>query len=424
MTPRYSAPSTPSDAATHKSASRSVSLHEYLQQRSGSPLRRSTAADLRPVVSLVAATNRFGFDLLQKLIGGAPTENLLISPASIATALAMTYNGAGDDTARAMAGTLGVQGLTLAEVNQAHAALWADLAQADPLVTFAAANSLWARLGIPFLPDFMQRNREFYQAEVANLNFSDPQAAPTINTWVSEQTHGKITEIVSPPINPLAILFLINALYFKGQWQQQFDRAATQPGVFHGLADQPCDLMRQSGKFRYLAGPDFQAISLPYGAGRFSLYVFLPAVKVGLAGFLARWLPQAADRWNEWMREFREQDGVIALPRLKIAYSKSLNAALKALGMAVAFDNTAADFSAMCPDATGGLVFIADVRHKTFMEVNEEGTVAAAVTKVEMWLRSLPPPPFEMVVDRPFFCAIRDDVTGAILFAGVVVSPE
>jgi serpin B len=375
---------------------------------------------------LVSAINRFGFDLLQKLIGGAPAENLLIAPASIAAALAMTYNGAGGDTARAMAGVLGVNSLRLAEVNQAHAALWADLAQADPLVTFAAANSLWASLGIPFLPDFMQRNREFYQAEVANLNFSDPQAVPTINAWVGEQTHGKITEIVSPPINPLAILFLINALYFKGQWRQQFDRAATRPGVFHGLAgqEQPCDLMRQSGKFRYLAGPDFQAISLPYGAGRFSLYVFLPAVKVGLAGFLARWLPQAADRWHEWMREFREQDGVIALPRLKIACSKSLNAALKALGMAIAFDATAADFSAMCPGATDGLVFIADVRHKTFMEVNEEGTVAAAVTKVEMWLRSLPPPPFEMLVDRPFFCAIRDDVTGAILFAGIVVSPE
>ena len=375
---------------------------------------------------LVAASNRFGFDLLQKLAGSAPTENLLISPASIAAALAMTYNGAGGDTARAMADVLGVQDLTLAEVNQAHAALWADLAQADPLVTFETANSLWARLGIPFLPDFIERNREFYRAEVATLNFGDPQAAPTINAWVSEQTHGKITEIVRPPINPLAILFLINALYFKGQWRQQFDRAATGPGVFHGLAgqEQPCDLMRQSGKFRYLAAPDFQAISLPYGAGCFSLYVFLPAVKVGLAGFLARWLPQAAGRWNAWMTEFQEQDGVIALPRLKIAYSKSLNVALQALGMAVAFDDTAADFSAMCPGAVGGLVCIADVLHKTFMEVNEEGAVAAAVTKVEMWLRSLPPPPFEMIVDRPFFCAIRDDVTGAILFTGVVVNPD
>jgi len=373
----------------------------------------------------VGAINRFGFDLLRALTGGAPAENRLISPASVATALAMTYNGAGGDTARAMADVLGVKSLSLAELNQAHAALWADLTQADPLVTFEAANSLWARLGIPFLPDFMQRNQESYRAAVINLDFGDPRAAATINAWVSEQTHGKITEIVSPPIHPLAILFLINALYFKGQWRQKFDAAMTRPGVFHGLSGQeyPCDLMRQSGKYRYLAEPGFQAICLPYGAGRFGFYIFLPASDLGLAGFLDRWFSRGATQWNAWLGQFWEQDGQIALPRLKIAYNKSLNAALKALGLAAAFDPTAADFSAMCPGATDGLVFIADVLHKTFMEVNEAGTVAAAVTKVEMWLRSLPPPPFEMVVDRPFFCAIRDDVTGVILFAGVVVNP-
>ena len=374
---------------------------------------------------LVSTINRFGFRLLLALAGDAPAENLLISPASLAAALAMTYNGAAGDTARAMAEVLGLEGLRLDEINRAHAALWAALVGADPQVTFEAANSLWARLGIPFLPDFMQRCREFYSAEVANLDFDDPHAPDTINAWVNNQTHGKISAIVEPPIHPLTILFLINALYFKGRWTSQFLKSATRQGVFQLLdgRGKPCPMMTQSGKNPYLEGPNFQAISLPYGAGRFSLYVFLPAAELGLDGFLKCLDREDWGVWTGWMGEFREQEGVISLPRFRLAYGKSLNDALSALGMRVAF-GAAADFSAMCPDVEPGLVYIADVRHKTFMEVNEEGTVAAAVTKVEMRMRGLPPPPFRMVVDRPFFCAIRDNETGVIVFAGVVVEPE
>ena len=261
---------------------------------------------------------------------------------------------------------------------------------------------------------------------MTNLDFNAPQAPATINAWVSEQTHGKITEMVTPPIHPLTILFLINALYFKGQWRRQFDKAATRQGLFH-LPDgqkKSCALMRQSGEYLYLAGPGFQAIHLPYGAGRLSLQVFLPEAELGLAGFVKRLAGDPAAIWARWLGMFEHCTGTIALPRFKVSYSKSLNQALKGLGMDIAFSDVRADFSAMCPNVTPGLVYIAEVLHKTFMEVNEEGTEAAAVTKVEMRVRGLPPPPFEMVVDRPFFCAIRDEVTGAILFAGVVVSPE
>ncbi len=374
---------------------------------------------------LVSAINRFGFRLLRELAGAAPAENLLISPASLSAALSMTYNGAAGETAQAMAEALCLEGLSLDEINRAHAALWAALASADPQVTFEAANSLWARLGIPFLPDFMQRNREFYGAEVANLDFSDPQASDIINAWVNNQTHGKISGIVEPPIHRLTILFLINALYFKGQWASQFDKAATTQGVFHLLDGQEkrCPLMTQSGKYPYMEGPGFQAISLPYGAGRFSLYVFLPAAELNLAGFLNMLGTNDVSAWNAWMGELREQDGVITLPSFKVSYAKSLNDALSALGMAVAFGDNS-DFRAMSPLGEDPGIYIADVRHKTLMEVNEEGTVAAAVTKVEMRLRGLPPPPFKMVVDRPFFCAIRDNETGVIVFVGVVVEPE
>jgi serine protease inhibitor len=374
---------------------------------------------------LVGAINRFGFNLLRELAGAAPTENLLISPASVSAALSMTYNGAAGETTTAMAEALCLDDLSLDDLNRAHAALWAALAQADPQVTFEVANSLWAKTGIPFLPDFMARNREFYGAEVANLDFADPQATDIINAWVNNQTHGKIADIVEPPIEPLTILFLINALYFKGQWSNQFNVAATKPGVFHLLdgRGKSCPMMTRSDTYPYMEGPGFQAISLPYGAGRFSLCVFLPAAELGLAGFLERLAHEGLGAWTEWMEGFWKRDGSITLPRFKVAYSKSLNEALKALGMAVAFGDTA-DFRAMSPLGEDPGISIADVLHKTFMEVNEEGTVAAAVTKVEMAGRCIPPPPFKMVVDRPFFCAIRDNETGVIVFAGVVVDPE
>jgi serine protease inhibitor len=374
---------------------------------------------------LVGAINRFGFRLLRELAGDAPAENLLISPASLSAALSMTYNGAAGETARAMAEALCQEGLSLDEINRAHATLWAALASADPQVTFEAANSLWARLGIPFLPDFMQRNREFYGAEVANLDFGDPQAADIINAWVNSQTHGKIADIVEPPIDPLTILFLINALYFKGQWRHQFDKTATKSGVFH-LPDgrgKPCPLMTQSGTYLYLEGLGFQAISLPYGAGRLCLYVFLPAAELSLAGFLNMLGTNDVSAWNAWMGELRERDGVITLPSFKVSYAKSLNDALSTLGMGVAFGDNS-DFRAMSPLGEDPGIYIANVLHKTVMEVNEEGTVAAAVTKVDMMLKYIPPPPFKMVVDRPFFCAIRDNETGVIVFAGVVVEPE
>lgn len=386
--------------------------------------------DTRIAPPLITAINRFGLRLLRELAGKVPAENLLISPASVSAALSMTYNGAGGETARAMAETLCLEGLKLEEVNRAHASLWAALASADPQVTFESANSLWARLGIPFRADFLARNREFYGAEVTNLDFSDPGAAAVINAWVGRQTHGKITEIVAPPVHPLTILFLINALYFKGQWSNRFDAATTRPGIFHlqNGREKPCPMMAQQGKYPYLEGPGFQAVSLPYGTGRFSLYVFLPAERVGLAGFLERLARDGLDAWDTWMSalvmdEFSKREGIITLPRFKVEYGKGLNDALKAMGMAIAFGDEA-DFRGMSPLGEDPGIYIADVLHKTFMEVNEEGTVAAAVTKVEMKLRCAPPPPFRMVVDRPFFCAIRDNETGVIVFAGIVVEPE
>lgn len=371
--------------------------------------------------TLAAAYNRFAFQLFAELAGRQPGENLFISPVSIAFALAMTWNGAAGETQRAIAKTLELAGLDHEAINRGSAALMRSLASIDPQVTLAVGNSLWAREGVRFAPAFLERNREYYQAELATLDFADPQAPAAINRWVRKRTGGKIERIVDQ-IDDSAILFLVNAIYFKGSWSRKFDERQTEAGTFTlpGGRQKRHPMMRQSGEYRYLEGNGFQAVSLPYGGGDLSMYVFLPDRRSDLAGF---YKALDARNWDGWMRRFDRTDGTIVLPRFKLEYEQTLNEPLKRLGMAVAFDPRRADFSNMVEDRAARLC-VDEVKHKTFVEVNEQGTEAAAVTSVGVALASfMPKQPFQMRVDRPFFCAIRDDRTGALLFVGAIVDP-
>lgn len=370
---------------------------------------------------LVSSNIKFGFKLILELLKKESGKNILISPSSVAAALAMTYNGAGGKTQQDMAATLELQGMSLEEVNHANAALKAALEEINSKVQLVLANSLWANKDIPFKLDFMQRNQEFYHADIANLDFSNPGAAQIINGWVSKKTGGKIKEIVEPPIDPLTILVLINAIYFKGKWSVPFEKANTKDGVFTlpGGKQKKVPMMSQSGDYLYFKGEDFQAVSLPYGDGRISMYIFLPDRNISLDEFQGK---LSFDNWNDWMSQFHIMKGSIALPRFKIEYDAKLNDTLKTLGMAIAFDENRADFTGMCPFPPG-IVYIGKVMHKTFMEVNEEGTEAAAATSVEMKALSISTS-FTMIVDRPFFCAIRDNKTKSVLFMGSIVVPE
>ncbi|MBF2073194.1 MAG: serpin family protein [Synechococcales cyanobacterium C42_A2020_086] len=368
---------------------------------------------------LIEANTRFGFKLFSQVWQPSNATNLLISPSSIAMALTMTYNGASGSTQQAIATALEIQNLTLEELNAANAALRTSLETADPQVKLAIANSLWGRQDFAFNPDFLQRNQQFYDAEIASLDFASPEATDRINTWVNQNTEGKIPTIIDR-IDPQHVLFLINAVYFNGTWTTQFNPAATQDRPFTRLdgSQKNHPLMSQSGSYLYRETEQFQAISLPYGEGRFSLYVFLPSPDSNLNEFLQTLTPE---NWNRWMSEFARRPGAIRLPKFTFEYNTSLNEVLQALGMAVAFDPNQADFSNLSDTPT----FISDVKHKTFIEVNEEGTEAAATTSVGIAVTSAPvDPPFEMVVDRPFFCAIRDNQTGSLLFMGAVVDPE
>ena len=367
---------------------------------------------------LVQANNGVGFRLFNELIG--ENENIFISPASILTALAMTYNGAEGETKEAMHDALLFQNMTLDEINKSFADLLTVLQNPDPEVEIAVANSLWARAGFDFRDDFLRRNKKYFMAEVDVLDFSQDNAANIINSWVKANTRDKIEDIVEAPLNVETILFLINAIYFNGAWTEPFDPKLTREALFTLVdgteKDHPS--MFRGGDIRAMQNNLFQAVRLPYGKNeRVGMYVFLPIREKNLEELHAE---LNSENWDKWLSSFVELSGDISIPRFKFAYETSLNSALKALGMEVAFDENHADFSGM--HSIPPRLFISEVKHKTYVEVNEEGTEAAAATSVEMAATSMPDR-FTMYVDRPFFFAIVDDMTGIILFMGSVYEP-
>jgi serpin B len=370
---------------------------------------------------LVSANTSFGFKLFAEVAKQDAGKNVFISPASVGLALAMTYNGAAGETKQGMERALEIQGMHHDELNRAYAQLRQALESADPKVELNIANSLWARKGVTFNPDFIQRDKQFYGAEVTALDFGDPGSAATINSWVAGKTKGKIDHIVDQ-IDAQSILFLINAIYFKGKWSFEFDKAKTKDETFTTGAHQQkrVPMMHRSESYDYYEGKAFQAVSLPYGNGRTSMYIFLPAQDSSLEAFQKN---LTAANWESWMKQFVQTRGSIAMPRFKIEYEVGLNDALKALGMGVAFDADRADFSGIVQGAERA--YISRVKHKTFAEVNEEGTEAAAVTSIEMRATSARiQKTFQMIVDHPFICAIRDNKTGTVLFVGSITDPQ
>jgi serine protease inhibitor len=383
--------------------------------RTESPMSQTVNPDKK----LVASNTKFGFKLFSEVLKKDQGANIFVSPSSVAMALAMTYNGAVGTTQQAMAKALEYNGLSLQQINSSNAALKEMLLNPDPSVQLTIANSLWANSNASLNPDFLQRNREFYSSRVTNLDFTSSGAADTINNWVKDSTQGKINKIVEQ-ISPDQVMFLINAIYFKGAWKERFDKSQTSYHPFNLASGQQKQLpmMSQRGDYKYLENDNFQAISLPYGEGKVSFYVFLPKKSTNLKGFYET---LNADSWEKWMSQFRLRDGEIRLPRFKMDYEVTLNNALTALGMGEAFSDKA-DFSGI-----GKNLAISSVKQKTFVEVSEEGTEAAAATSVGIIALSAiskPEPPFSMVVDRPFFTCIRDNQTGSILFMGSIAAPQ
>jgi serine protease inhibitor len=376
---------------------------------------------ISPDSKVVNANNKFGFKLFAELLKKDKAKNIFISPPSISFALSMTYNGAGGTTRDDMAKTLEIQDMSLEEADKQNNALIRTLINLDDQVKLEIANSLWGRKGIEFNPQFIKNNQDYFKATVSSLDFSLPEAAKTINNWVSENTQKKIEKIVDDQIDPSTILFLINAIYFKGTWTDKFDKTQTKDRTFTmpaGKTKQHPMMSRFGEEIKYYKESGFQAVSLPYGKEKISMYVFLPNKDSSLDSFYKN---LNAENWQKWMPLFHNNEGQVVLPKFKLEYESSLNDALKALGMSVAFDQNKADFKNMIQSLQA---YISEVKHKTFVDVNEEGTEAAAVTSVEVRATAaMPGTPFEFTADHPFFYAIRDNVTGTVLFMGEVTEP-
>lgn len=370
-------------------------------------------------LEVIRGSNIFAMDLLRESVTARPDEaNIFLSPLSASMALGMTMNGAAGETWTQMRDMLGFEGLEEPAINEAYRSLIDLLLDLDPAVTFGLGNSIWTRLGMAVLPDFYDRVREHFGAEVQELDFSDPATLALINAWVEEATHGRIDEILDA-IRPNDVMYLINAIYFLADWTSQFDPARTEQRPFTRVDGSTVSvpLMSQAGQFRYFHMDDARGIELPYSGGAFTAVAVLPREGASLAGLVAE---LDAKRWAHWMERLDAAEparALVALPRFEIEYEQRMDDDLQALGMVDAFRAGDADFSRM---VQGGGIWVDRVIQKTFLRVDEEGTEAAAATVVVM-VDSAPP---ELVFDRPFLFAIRERLSGTVLFVGVVGDPS
>jgi serpin B len=362
---------------------------------------------------VVSAGNEFSFALFRQASAGDPGKNVFISPLSASMALGMTMNGAAGTTFDAMRGTLGFAEASQDEINQGYRSLIDLLRGLDPATEFRIANSIWYRRGYAFEQPFFDATRTFFDAEVEGLDFGDPASLGTINSWVDQATNGKIKSIIDV-IAPDHVMFLINAIYFNGSWEHRFERSQTRDADFHAADGSvgSIQLMYRNGPLRYMATPEYQAAELLYGNSAFAMTVLLPTPDTDIDALVASLTQQT---WTDLTSRFSDQEMELYLPKFTLEYERRMNDDLDALGMGIAFSPGLADFTRMA--AAGGL-YIDYVKQKTFVDVHEEGTEAAAVTAVAIVEAAAPSP---MRVDRPFIFAIRERFSGTILFIGKVM---
>jgi serpin B len=366
-------------------------------------------------IQVSSSAGNFGLELLKNINAGEQDKNIFISPLSMSMALTMTLNGAEGETRREMEDALRLSGISPDSINASMKSLKDVLTSMDRRVELSIANSIWGREGFPVEPDFIDVNKKYFDAEVASLDFSNPSSVNVINTWVNNQTKGKITKIIDGAISPDVMMYLINAVYFKAPWKNRFKAEDTRDDIFKTADGEtvPCKMMSLIGsRFKTYHSDKLQVLDMSYGNGRFGMTLLLPN------GFstdeLIETLPS---QWNTIIAGLHEGDVNVEIPKFTIEYEKSLNEVLKELGMNLAFDANGADFSGI---SKGGL-FISDVKHKTYVKVNEEGTEAAAVTSVGAVLAGGPE---AFRADRPFVFAIRDYHSNTLLFLGKIMKPE
>ncbi|MFO7304307.1 MAG: serpin family protein [Gammaproteobacteria bacterium] len=366
--------------------------------------------------TVALASNDFGLVLTTRVAAADTRANIVLSPLSASMALGMALNGADGATLDAMRSGLGFGSLTIEQINGAYRTLLKSLRHRDPAVRFEIANALWTNDGIPFHEAFLQTIDHTFEAQAQSRDFGSPATLAAINTWVKQKTGGRIERIVDT-LDPALSALLVNAIHFEGAWTTQFDPAKTQRATFTREDGSTVDVDMMSmdrAELRRAYNAAYAAVELPYGNGAFSMIVVLPD-----PGVTARaWLSQLdGEQWAALLDELAVgRIDRLSIPKVRLTYDAYLNDALKQMGMGAAF-RPGADFSRMSP--AGEQMCIDFVRQRTFVEMDERGTRAAAATGVGMGLVSFT----ELVFDRPFVFFIREQDSGALLFVGLVTDP-
>lgn len=370
--------------------------------------------DLQKVSHDVTTGNKtFAFDIFKKLNEEDANENVFISPISISQALAMAYNGADTTTKQAMEQVLGFSETERDIVNESYFNLMNYIESADNKIELANGNSIWVRKGVNVKSKFIRTNENYFNAEVNTLDFSGDNAVDTINKWIDKATKGMITGILNPPIPDDAVMYLRNAIYFKGKWSDQFNPKYTYDGHFaavDGSLQKVKMMNKPKASVKYAGTDEYKAIRLPYGEGKIAMYVILPSEGTNINDFIAG---MTAEKWDEIRGCLKDTEDVfVKIPRFKLEYgTKDLVKSLTSLGMGEAFGENA-DFSVITDD-----VYISRVLHKAIIEVNEEGSEASAATIVEFIMGAMRDP-VTFIADRPFIFIINEDVTDTIIFMG------
>ncbi|MFN8671765.1 MAG: serpin family protein [Candidatus Sericytochromatia bacterium] len=378
---------------------------------------KNLPADLKKVSDsgISTANNTFAFKLFNNLVKEEKNKSIFISPLSVSTALAMTYNGAKGKTKEDMAKTLEINGIKTEDFNNSYKTIKNFISTKDTDLTLATANSLWLRKGEKLKKSFETTIDSFFDGKVTELDFSDKEAPKTINGWVSEKTEGKIKDLIKN-IDPATFLYLINTIYFKGSWTEKFDASFTTDTPFTNIEGIQKDIkmmFRNNSDYEYYQGDKFNAVKLYYAKDKKAyLTVFLPNTDSNLTELYKTLDAKSLEEIN---KNFENKKINLGLPKFKMEYEKKLNENLKALGMEIAF-GSGADFTNLA-ESNG---FISEVKHKSFLEVNEEGSEAAAATSVAITKNAISRPT-RFVADRPFFFTITESNSNLILFMGSVL---
>jgi len=378
----------------------------------GEPIRAFTSVERQ----VSQASTGFGLRLFADVARDARPANVLVSPLSASMALGMTANGAEEATLQAMRGVLGFGGLAEDSVNAAYRGLIDQLRARDGRVEFRLANSIWYERTFSVEAPFLDVARKSFDAEVRGLDFADPASPSTISRWAEDATGGRIKDLIRS-ISPLEVMFLVNAVYFKAPWTTPFEPASTANGAFLRLDGTTVSvpLMHSDATRPWFDDGRVQVVELLYADSAFSMVVAMPSDGSTIEELTGSLTPE---RWKSWLDGLRPGRLLLTMPKFRFSFGQRLDDALKAMGMGVAFDPFQADFDRIT--RTRDDLYISRVEHKTFIDVHELGTEAAAATAVGIGVTSLPP---SVVFDRPFMFVIHERESGTILFIGRVGDP-